>query len=749
MECKKSIFLSRLRLELQGMVQGVGLRPYVYRTAKQLNLTGFVFNHVHGVTIEVQGELSDHFTDSLLSNLPPLAKIDSIHTVLLPFQFGETQFLILESAVGKGFATRISPDICICDDCLQELFDPKSRYYHYPFLNCTNCGPRFTIIDGVPYDRNQTTMRVFPLCAHCQADYMNPNNRRYHAQPTACCECGPKLSMSISDMVSHIKSGCILAIKGQGGYQLICDARNEQAVATLRERKYREAKPFAIMVVNVQSAKKWVDCGVVAEALLRSRERPIVLLQKKGQPLAASVAKGLSHLGVMLPYTPFHYLLFNGLVGFSDGLGWLNDAYEEVLIVTSANLSDQPLITDDEEAESELKNVADHIVSYNRKILMRADDSVMQVIKGAPSFIRRARGYVPECIQLEHSGPNILALGGHLKNTFCITRSNEAFISQHIGNLDNSRAIRFFRESLNHLLKILDVKPEYIAHDQHPDFYTTRFAQAYGIPAVAVQHHHAHLASVAAEHHIAEPVLGLALDGYGYGENGEAWGGELLLLDEKGGYQRLGCLRPIPQVGGDRASKEPWRIAAGVLHMLAFDDEIEKRFYSEKHSGLLAVLLRKGAYASTSSCGRLFDAAAALLGVRNRSQYEGQAAMELESLVTQAQVLKNGWYFKNESVLDLLPLMDRLRCLSPVEGANIFHGTLVTALSDWLMHWSHTTGIKTVLLSGGCFLNRILTEKLIENCQIGGIVPLLPKQLPPNDGGLCLGQALVAAKNRC
>ncbi|RUR28563.1 carbamoyltransferase HypF [Legionella qingyii] len=737
--------MERLRIIIQGQVQGVGFRPCVYRIAKQLDLTGWIQNSASGVLIEVQGILACNFIAYLQENLPPLAKVNNIQQETIPLQANEKLFKIIESQNGR-VNTIITPDICICSECLQELFDPQSRYFHYPFLNCTHCGPRFTITRNLPYDRNQTSMDLFPLCDDCQADYNNPENRRYHAQPTACIHCGPQLSCSVEEIAQSIVQGEIIALKSLGGYQLICDARNEAAIARLRARKNRDAKPFALMVVNSLSAKHLVTINQHEQDLLESVTRPIVLLKKNDalREFNPQIAPGLNILGIMLPYTPLHYLLFNALIGNESGYEWLNTFQDITLVVTSANLGGEPLIIEDHRAEQELNHVADKIVSYNRQIVTRADDSVVRLMHHTPVFIRRSRGFVPNPIQLPYAIPSTLAVGGHLKNTFCITRGNEAFVSQHIGSLNNKATIEFFHESLNHLLRFLDVTPERIAHDLHPDFYTTHFAEHYGVPAFAIQHHHAHLASVIAEHGIKKSVLGLALDGYGYGDNGEAWGGELFLL-ENTRCTRIGAFVPLLQPGGESAAREPWRMAASVLHRLGRGNEIAQRFSEFPQAHLIQQMLDKKINSpATSSCGRLFDAASALLGIQLISHYEGHAAMHLESLVTQVQIISNGWQIK-ENCFDMMHTLELLaNCPAPITGANLFHGTLIAGLAEWLKKTCRERKIDMIVLSGGCFLNQILTEGLTAVLNESGITSFLPRALPPNDGGISLGQAWIA-----
>lgn len=734
--------VERHHILITGLVQGVGFRPHVYRTACSLKLSGWVQNTPLGVLIEIQGQYAPAFLEDLTSSLPPLAKIDTIQTEKISLTHNENNFQIIASEPGIA-RTMIAADTCICNDCLKELFDPQSRYYHYPFLNCTHCGPRLTITRNLPYDRKQTSMDQFPLCAECHNDYLDPTNRRYHAEPSACVNCGPQLSLPVETIAQTIAAGKIIALKGLGGYQLLCDARNETAVLTLRQRKNREAKPFALMVANTKSAASIVELDNYAEQLLMSAARPIVLLKQRDETLPATIAPGLSHLGLMLPSTPLHYLLFNAMLNFPKENDWLEQANTICLIATSANLAGDPLIIDDETAQQELSDIADLVVSYNRHIVTRADDSVIRVINNSPIFIRRARGFVPERIKLPYPIPSTLALGAHLKNTFCITRDDEAFVSQHIGSLTNKSSIEFFHESLTHWLNFLDVKIERIACDLHPNFYTSQLANEYDVPVITVQHHHAHLAAVAAEQHILQPALGLALDGYGYGTDQGAWGGELLFI-ENSNVQRLGSFLPIPQPSGETAAREPWRMAASILHLLEMNDQITKRFPNMPQAALLADLLKtKLDLPLTSSCGRLFDAASALLGITTISQYEDQAAQRLESLVTQIEVLPNGWYVDNDQ-FSLLPTFAHLLNVDPVKGANLFHGTLAVGLAEWILTATKRVNTDVVLLSGGCFLNKVLSEELTKRLVKNGLNVYLPQRVPPNDGGLSLGQAWVA-----
>lgn len=724
--------MRRLVIGIRGRVQGVGFRPHVFSLAKTLNLTGFVRNCGTGVILEIQGKNVHAFLEALPHNLPPLARIDACDVTESACVTDEACFTILHSLQEQA-NTIIAPDTAPCDACLQELFDPESRYFQYPFLNCTHCGPRLTITADLPYDRAQTAMRHFPLCEACHTEYHHPENRRYHAQPIACEACGPELECDIEAIVSALKIGKIVALKGPGGYQLLCDARNASAVNTLRARKQREQKPFAVMVENIEAAACFAEVNVTAQALLESRARPIVLLKKRRpERLCASLAPHLSHLGIMLPATPLHHLLFKVM-------GMKNAA----LVVTSANISGNPLIIEDETAKGALSGIADIIISHNRDILTRVDDSVVTIINNAPVLIRRARGFVPERIALPMRIPGTLALGGHLKNTFCITRDDEAFVSQHIGSLTNRETIAFFHESIDYWKRLLNADIERVACDWHPDFYTSRLAQSFNLPVTPVQHHHAHLAAVAAEHGLNERTLGLALDGYGYGREGEAWGGELFNL-EATRFERIGHFEPLMLPGGERAAREPWRMGAAVLHQLNLNARITTQFAHLPQAALLASHLKQATkMPRTSSCGRLFDAASALTGVCLMSQYEGQAAMQLESLVATPTVLPNGWCIKNNR-FSMLEVFRELLHLNPVEGAGLFHGTLIAGLSEWLLMNAQKHQLNTILLSGGCFLNKVLTEGLYGRLTQSGLQVYLPERLPPNDGGLSLGQAFIA-----
>lgn len=726
----------RLRLRVRGAVQGVGFRPYVYGLATRYRLGGFVANDSHGVVIEVEGERASDFVTALPLEKPPLARIDEISVQLIG-PVAADEFCIRPSEQGR-VSTRIVADAATCPDCLGELFDPASRFHLYPFVNCTHCGPRYTIAERLPYDRAATAMKRFAMCAACAAEYADPASRRFHAEAIACPQCGPQLSHGIAEIAAAISAGRIVAIKGLGGYQLLCDARDDEAVARLRQRKHRDQKPFAVMVASRDHVGGIADASAAELALLETTARPIVLMTSHMR-LAGAIAPKLSRIGVMLPVAPIHHLIFEVLntAHPRSGESW-------AIVATSANPGGEPLLIDNHEAELRLSGIADLVVTHDRDIVTRADDSVVMVVAGRTQFIRRARGYVPEPVRLARSVPPILAVGGVLKSTVTVTRGNEAFVSQHIGDLDTAEGVRFFEETVRHLLSTLDVDPVVVVHDLHPNMASSRFAEASGKRLMAVQHHHAHAASVMAEYGVEGPVLALVLDGYGLGSDGGNWGGELLAC-EGARFRRIGHLAPLMMPGGDRAAREPWRMAASVLHGFSRGDDIASRFAAQPQAAQLAALLRRSDVPTTTSAGRLFDAVAGLLGVQAVQSYEGEAAMKLEALVRRPRVEAGGWTIGN-GVLSLLPLLGRLADgPDPVDGAELFHGTLAAACVDWIGRAARETGITTVALSGGCFLNAILSSEIERSCIAAGLLPLLPRQVPPNDGGLSLGQAWIGA----
>jgi len=795
----------RRHVRVRGQVQGVGFRPFVYRLATDLGLTGWVRNDPAGVEIEVQGEPPRiaQFVERMRCEAPAAARIDTVLERAGTADPSSRQFRIEPSRRG-GPTGSATPDSCVCLRCLEELFDPSDRRYRYAFVNCTHCGPRYTISAALPYDRPRTSMADFRMCAACNLEYHLPADRRFHAQPNACPDCGPRLWLCdsngttlpapdvVAEALERIAAGQILALKGLGGFHLVCDARNPGTVARLRDAKQREAKPFAVMFANVESIAPFAQTGEPERALLESPERPIVLLTKTAHCDSSlqRIAPGMAWLGAMLPYTPLHYLLFHEAAGRPGGLDWLREPQPLVLVMTSANPGGEPLVTGNGEALARLAGIADAFVLHDRDILVRCDDSVAQVIsergqrslpplqgegqggdgvrrasaliplptfplngeessaKFSIQFLRRARGYAPQPIKLARGGPSILACGGWLKNSVCFTRGDQAFVSQHIGDLDSAASCEALEQAAHHLMQLLEIEPQIVAHDLHPDFFSTRFAaqfsEQHSLPIRGVQHHHAHVAAVMAEHGLRGPVLGLALDGVGLGWDGGIWGGELVRVDACGAA-RLGHLRELPLPGGDRAAREPWRMAAGALHLLGRADEIERRFALPAAPHVKQMLAQALHTPLTSSAGRWFDAAAALLGVAERCAFEAQAAMLLESLAQRAgptAPLADGYTIGMDGTLDLLPL---LGCLADMHdaaaGAALFHATLSAALTQWVACASAQSGVADIVLAGGCFANELLSSHLRRELPKLGLNVYEARQLPPNDGGLCLGQA--------
>ena len=732
----------RLRLRVRGAVQGVGFRPHVYGLASRLDLSGFVRNDAEGVLIEVEGAGADQFVHALRLAPPPLARIDSLDVVELPLS-GGSDFVIAATKAGASL-TRIGADVAVCEECLTELFDPNSRFYRYPLVNCTHCGPRYTLTRTLPYDRAQTSMAPFAMCPDCARDYADPSNRRFHAEPIACRECGPRLDVQIADVADCISKGGIVALKGLGGYHLICDAHDEATVARLRRLKAREAKPFAVMAANAASAARVAEISEAERALLESPPRPIVLARSRCV-LAPSVAPGLAEIGLMLAYTPLQWLVLHALAGEPDFAAWRHAANDLALVATSANFGGEPLIADDDEARRRLAPIADLIVGHARRIVVRADDSVMRVLDGAPAFIRRARGFVPEPIDLGVDGPSLLAVGADLKNTITLTRGREAFVSQYVGDLDDRGTIRFRDETIAHLKRVLAIEPEIVACDLHPDFHSTRAAEATGLPIARVQHHLAHVAAVAAEHGLSGGVLGVALDGQGYGTDARPWGGELITLDGAD-WERVGWLEPLPLPGGDAAAREPWRMGVAALAMLGRLDAAARLLPGAPNAARLAVRFAAGAhFPLTTSLGRVFDAASALAGVRLVQHYEGQAAMEFEALVARPRVGAGLWRIV-DGCLVLRPLFAALidENLRGRVAAELFHGTLIAALDDWIAAAAAARGLTQVALGGGCLMNRVLADGLAARLRARGLAVFLPRAVPANDGGVSLGQAAFA-----
>lgn len=762
----------RRAVRVRGAVQGVGFRPFVWRLAHELGLCGFVCNDAAGVAIEVQGEAPriDRFLARLAAETPPLARVDAIAAQRVAARPAR-RFVIEPSRAGTP-RTGIAADTAVCDACLAELFDPRDRRHRHAFINCTQCGPRYTIAANLPYDRERTSMRAFAMCAACAAEYADPATRRFHAQPNACPECGPRLALCdaqgaplgggdvVAAALARLARGEILALKGLGGYHLACNARDGAAVARLRRRKSREEKPFAVMAANAASLETLVAVNGKERALLEARERPIVLLRKRPTCDTAlpGVAPGLGWLGALLPYTPLQYLLYHEAAGRPAGTAWLAQPQGLALVMTSANPGGEPLVSSEPEAFARLAGIADAFVVHDRAIVVRCDDSVLSADTTqpalGPAFIRRARGFTPVPIRLAAAGPSVLAAGADLKNTLCVTRGDEAFLSQHVGDLDNAPTARSLEAVAEHLLRVLAVEPEVVAHDLHPDYQSTRFAASlareHGLPLRGVQHHHAHIAAVAAEHRVRGPVLGIALDGSGLGTDRTAWGGELLRVDGPD-FSRLGHLRALCLPGGDRAAREPWRMAAAALHALGRGAEIARRFDFPAAPAVARMLARDANCPATTSAGRWFDAAAGLLGVRAVSAFEGQAPMLLEGLAEQhARIapLDEGWRVDG-GVLDLLPLLAQLADMrDAARGAALFHATLVDALAEWSIRTARGAALDTVAFGGGCFMNRRLANGLRDRVQRAGLRVLEARQAPPNDGGLALGQAAVAADSR-
>jgi hydrogenase maturation protein HypF len=705
----------RRRFRVRGVVQGVGFRPFVYRLATEHRLAGFVSNDGDGVVIEAEGESPslDAFAGSLLAEAPPLARVDTVGAErLLPR--GDDRFAIATSPALPFGTAALPPDIATCDDCVRELFDSSDRRYRYPFVNCTQCGPRFTIVRSVPYDRPNTTMAGFPLCADCRREYEDPADRRFHAEPIACPACGPRLSMPLEDAVSLLRAGAILAVKGLGGYHLACDARDGAAVTRLRARKHREEKPFALLTDAPEAL-----CEVSPQEweLLRSPARPIVLLRvRNGTAIAEAVAPGSPWLGVMLPYTPLHHLL-------AADVG-------TPLVLTSGNVSDEPIAFEDDDAEAQLADIADAFLAHDRPIHRRCEDSVVRA--GFP--LRRSRGYAPTALPLAGADGSVVAVGAELKSTFCVTRDGEAFLSPHLGDLDSEPAYRAFRTDLALYLAMLQVEPDAIAHDLHPEYLSTKWAQEQDVELVGVQHHHAHAAACLAEHGEEGPALALVFDGSGFGTDGTLWGGELLRCDIDG-FERIAHLDPVPLPGGEAAIREPWRLAA--LHLERAGLPVPwPRWELVRESLKLSPVLSSG-------MGRLFDAVAATLGVRDRVTYEGQAAVELEYLAGTAPAAPYPWRFGDTTGL-VSTCHAELRAGRAVEEiAARFHETVAAGAAAACAAAGEP---RLVVLSGGSFQNFRLLESTRARLEALGFRVLSHRRVPPNDGGISFGQAAVATR---
>ncbi len=766
--------MERRHLHITGVVQGVGFRPFVYTLAKRLALTGWVLNNSQGVDIEIEGPPADldRFQVALQHESPPLARIESV-AVTSAVPQGNPDFTIRESQSLPG-ATLVSPDVRVCDDCLRELFDPNDRRYLYPFINCTNCGPRFTIIQDVPYDRPMTTMRVFPMCPDCQCEYTDPTNRRFHAQPNACWTCGPNIKFQISNFKEPdspvglealtkarewLADGKIVAVKGIGGFHLACDATNDDAVAELRQRKGRVGKPFALMMPNVKTVEQFCVLNEHERALLTSRQRPIVLLQARpGNPISSLVAPGQNTLGVMLPYSPLHYLLLTADRGPQHPIP--NAQHPPALVMTSGNYSEEPIATRNDEALERLASLADAFLLHSRDIHARCDDSVTRVFAGAELPLRRSRGYAPYPVKLAIELRPTLACGGELKNTFCLANGRYAFLSPHIGDLENYETLASYEAMIDSLKHLFRVEPEIIAYDLHPDYLSTQYAVRMGKAAPAtcdlrpVQHHHAHIAACMAENGISGPVIGVALDGTGYGADGRIWGGEFLVADFAD-FTRAMHLEYLPLPGGEAAIRNPWRIAVGYAEALGLD--IERLPFLQnvtaKELRVCRQQVTRGLNAPvTSSMGRLFDCIAALANVRTEVTYEGQAAMELEQISNIKYQISNinsylfGLDDENIRVKSLLAevIEDVRRGAHAGEIGAKFHCTIAEMILAVCERIRNETGLHEVALSGGVFQNVTLLGLAVPILRDAGFTVYTHSLVPPNDGGIALGQAVIA-----
>ena len=743
------------RVHVGGLVQGVGFRPFVHRLALRHHLTGWVLNTSGSVEIQVEGAAAavDRFIDELRREAPVLAQIEALSSEDVDAE-GLSSFEVRASAELVDQRLAVSPDVAMCANCARELSDPLNRRYRYPFITCTDCGPRFTVIESMPYDRERTAMRAFTQCAACLGEYTTPGDRRYHSETNSCPDCGPSLWLeSASERVaegndaligaaSMLRRGGVVAVRGLGGFQLAVDATDADAVGRLRERKHREAKPLAVMVETLDEARCLADVSPREAGLLSSAAAPIVTcVLRAGSALAPNVAPGLAHVGIMLAYTPLHVLLLK--------------AAGVPLVMTSGNRSEEPIATDNDEARARLKDIADAFLMHDRDIVARYDDSVVRVIDGAPVFLRRARGYAPLPIDLPIESPRpLLAVGPHLKNTFTLLHGRRAYVSQHIGDLENVETLDHFLDARQRFESLFRIRPEAVVHDLHPGYLSTRLAiQSKLAPIIAVQHHHAHIAAVLAEHGRTDPVIGVAYDGAGYGDDGNVWGSEIMYAD-LAGYQRLGHLRYAPLPGGDAAARAPWRVALGYFslgrceHNPIFQAaEARERLVAERQldRGINSPL--------ASSMGRLFDAAAAVLGIRFRSRYEGQAAMELEALASDRRAISLPYGLTSESsgwVFDPLPLLCALGARARAgENTGIlaaaFHDTVVAATAELVRRAGAAARCRTVALGGGCFQNARLLTSLTRALQDDGFEVLLPRRLSPNDGSISVGQAVIAA----
>jgi hydrogenase maturation protein HypF len=747
----------RRQIRVRGIVQGVGFRPFVYNLAQRLQLTGYVLNSSAGVLIEVEGdgERLERFVRELNEEAPPLAQIEDVSVSSLD-PAGYDTFVIRDSVEEPGQLVPVSPDVSTCDDCMRDFRSPGNRRYGYPFTNCTNCGPRYTITRTIPYDRPLTTMACFPMCERCLGEYHDPADRRFHAQPNACPDCGPSLSFSAGFGEKHeslvtigeaqrlLHAGHILAIKGLGGFHLACDPFNDAAVRLLRERKKRSDKPFALMVPDVAAAETLCFVSDQERAALTSIHRPIVILTRRPDaPVSQDLAPGNNTLGVMLPYTPLHHLLFDGAF--------------PALVMTSGNLSEEPIVTGNREAALRLNRIADAFLFHNRDIHTRVDDSVVRVFAGQERLLRRSRGYAPYPVSLSFPVTEILACGAELKNTFCLTKEHHAFLSQHIGDLENYETLVFYRETLERMKELFRIAPRTVAYDLHPQYLSTKLAlELTGVEKIGVQHHHAHIASCMAENGITGKVIGVAFDGTGFGTDGKIWGGEFLVADFTG-FERRAHFRYIPLAGGDTAVREPWRL--GLSYLLdtfgakadALDLPLWKRIPPKKIAAVRSMIERGFNTVQTSACGRLFDAVASIAGVRDEVNFEAQAAIELETCALPGVDTQYPFEISDGEPwqIDVRPAIERIvrdvLAARPTGWiAAAFHNTIAAIIVEVCARLRTAEGIQRVCLSGGTFQNFYLLERAVAGLRAQGFEVFLHAKVPPNDGGIALGQAVIA-----
>jgi hydrogenase maturation protein HypF len=757
----KTPTLSLARISVRGVVQGVGFRPFIYQLATRHKLRGWVCNTSEDVRIEVEGDTRDieRFLQGLREQAPPLSHIEDITVTPAP-PAGYDKFEIRHSIAEEGKYQLVSPDIATCPDCLREIFDPGDRRFRYPFTNCTNCGPRFTIIADIPYDRPNTTMKSFQMCPECQREYDDPLNRRFHAQPNACPECGPQLDLldaggnpiTCPDIISKasqlLKDGKIVAIKGLGGFLLACDATSRGAISRLRQRKNRPAKPLAIMVSSLDEAKRHCEVNDEEAGQLTSPGSPIVLARwKTGSTISKAAAPGLKYLGVMLPYTPLHHLLLR-----ETGIP---------LVMTSGNLSEEPIAKDNDEAVRRLGGIADYFLVNNRDIYARYDDSVMTVEEGRPRFVRRARGYAPFPIHLPYKSKQILGCGAEEKNTFCLTRDDHAFVSQHIGDMENMETLEHFVNTITLYQKLFRIEPEIIAHDMHPEYLPTKYAKELAkrdkIKLVPVQHHHAHIASCLADNGIEGPVIGVSFDGTGYGTDGNIWGGEFMIADYKE-FKRKAFIENLPLPGGAIAIKKPYRTAIGYLLSLGINLDMNLPLFKQVEKGEIEIIRsqveKRINTPLTSSCGRLFDAVSALSGVRGIIEYEAQAAIDLEMLAYDAAGETGRYPFSiiEHDGVSVIKIHDLFTAIinnlhsntSKAIIAARFHNTIAQIIVEVCQKIFAKNGIKKAALSGGVFQNRLLLRKTLPLLESAGFEVYTHRQVPCNDGGISLGQVVIA-----